>query len=96
MSDNSPIPRFHAYLERVEGKSVLTIPRHKWDSLGPYSCSAVRLDIARTPMSMVAQSASVVAAVAVWWATSVNEIHIYRYDPADQPTPVNLDKYYVS
>jgi hypothetical protein len=46
-------------------------------------------------MNVVAQSASVIAAVAVRWATTVNEIHIYRYDPADAPSPVNLDKYTV-
>lgn len=95
MPDDSPVPRFHAYLEHVEGQSVLTMPKQEWLNLGPYSGSAVQFDVSRTPMSMVAQSASVIAAVAIRWATSVNEIHIYRYDPADAPTSVNLDKYLV-
>jgi hypothetical protein len=91
----TPVLRFHAYFEHVQDRSVLTMPRQEWLNLWTHSGSAVQLDVTRTPMNMVAQSASVIAAVAVRWATSVNEIHIYRYDPADEPTPVNLDKYSV-
>ncbi len=95
MPQDSPIPRFHAYLEHIEGRSVLTMPRREWLTLAPYEGSAVQIDVTLTPMNMVAQSASVVAAVAVRWATSVNEVQIYRYDPVDQPTLINLDKYSV-
>ena len=95
MPQKSSIPRFHAYLERIEGRSVLTMSRRDWLNLGVYEGSPVQIDVTHTPMSATAQSASVIASVAVKWSSSATEIHIYRYDPLDEPTPYNLDKYSV-
>jgi hypothetical protein len=91
----SRIPRFLAYLEHVEDRSVFTMPRQDWINFGTYEGSPVQIDVTHTPIGGVAQSASVVAAFAIQLSASVNQIHIYRYDPKDAPTPYNLDTYSV-
>lgn len=93
---DSSLQRFHFYFNHVEGRSILTLPKNDWDDLWPNIGSAIKIDVSRTPMSMVAQSASVIASVAVQYATtSPIQIQIYRYDQKDEPTPVNQDKYIV-
>jgi hypothetical protein len=87
--------RFHAYLEHIEDRSVFTFPRLEWDKLKLHEGNAVPIDVDRTPMSRVASSASVIAAVAAKFSTGDAQIHVYRRDPQDAPTPVNLDKYTV-
>lgn len=95
MTGESRIPRFLAYLEHVEGRSVFTMSRYDWVSFGASAGSPVQIDVTHIPMGNVAQSASVIAAFAVEMSASANQIHIYRWDPADAPSPINLDKYSV-
>lgn len=94
MGQTPQAPRFHAYLERVENRSVLIMPRAEWAQIRPMEGTPVPVDITDTPMAAVAQRASVVATVAVQFSSSP-EIHIYRYDQRDAPTPYNLDRYSV-
>ena len=63
MSNNPNAPRFQAYLKKVEGKSVFTWPRDKWDSI-EYNKETL-IDVTSTPMSNIAQDASVIACIAI-------------------------------
>ena len=93
MSDCAKAPRFQAYFQRIEGRSVLTWPREYWDEIQPQQI--VLMDITSTPMSRVASDASVIACTAEKSSLSEGHIAIYRYDPADGSTPYNKDKYQV-
>ena len=95
MTGESQIPRFLAYFGRVENKSVLIMSRNDWFSFGASEGSPVQIDVTQTPMSSVAQSASMLGAFAVKQSPSANQIHIYRWDQKDAPSPINLDKYSV-
>jgi len=88
-------PKFHTYWEHVEGRSVFTMPRNTWFDLRGYEDVPVQIDVTRTPFGAVAQNASIVAAIATNIASTQAEVHIYRYDPKDVATPINLDKYAV-
>ena len=91
----SHIPRFLAHFEHVEGRSVFAMSRRDWTSFGVSAGSPVQSDVACTPISNVAQSAFVIAATAVTLSAPADQIHIYRWDPVDAPSPINLDKYSV-
>jgi hypothetical protein len=95
MKKDDRAPRFHAYFKHVEGRSVFTMPLNTWFDLRGHEDIPVQIDVSMTPIGAVAQNASVVAAVATNIASSQSEVHIYRYDPKDKPTPINLDKYAV-
>ena len=88
-------PRFRAYWNRVEGRSVFTMSRQDWEAIGPQLGAPVQLDVTRTPLNRVASNASVVAAVAHQYSAASAQITICRYDERDQPTPYNVDKYHV-
>jgi hypothetical protein len=94
MGETPKAPRFHAYLERVENRSVLIMPRIEWQKIKPVERTPVPVEITDTPMAAVAQRASIVATVAVQFSSSP-EIHIYRYDQRDAPNVYNLDRYSV-
>jgi hypothetical protein len=95
MSSPARAPRFHAFWERLERRSILTMPVSDWETLGILEDSYVKIDVAQTPMSRVANHTSVVATVAKRFSLESAEISIYRYDETDEPTPYNVDKYLV-
>lgn len=95
MKKDGRAPKFHAYFEHAENRSVFTMPRNEWFELRGHEDVPVQIDVSRTPIGVVAQYASVVAVVATNIASSQSEVNIYRYDPKDEPTPINLDKYAV-
>lgn len=88
-------PRFHAYFGRVEGRSVLTMERATWDRLKVHEGHPVDIDLELTPLRGVVRDASVVAATAQRSSAVSSEIEIVRHDPADAPTPYNVDRYTV-
>ena len=88
-------PRFHAYLEYVEGRPVLTMRRATWDAMKSGLGTAVAVDVTKTPVAAVARDAAVVAAMAEGRSTSGAEVVIYRYDEKDKPKPYNVDRYSV-
>lgn len=88
-------PRFHAYLEYVEDRPVLTMPRATWDAMKPDLGTAVPVDVNKTPVAGVARDAAVVATMAEHHSTSGAEVVIYRYDQKDEPEPYNVDRYSV-
>ncbi|MDD4872922.1 MAG: hypothetical protein PHR77_20400 [Kiritimatiellae bacterium] len=87
--------RFHAYWQNVEGRSVFTMPRAEWQSLGDSSGQPFEIDISTTPIAAVGKDAPLVAAVAQRYSTDTDAITICRYDDKDQPTPYNVDHYRV-
>src|SRR5262245_58873192 len=88
-------PRFRAYWENIEGRSVLTMARSDWSSMATVFGKPVQIDVARTPMAQVARDAPVIAAVAEQFSTATGQVSIFRLDAQDAPTPINLDKYTV-
>ena len=88
-------PRFHAYLTRIEDRSVFVMSRQDWQQLEVQQGAPVSIDVRQTPMGRIVNDASVVAAVAENFSTANATISIYRFDPNDAPTPYNLDKYQV-
>ena len=88
-------PRFRAYWEHVEGRSVLTMSRSEWDGLSARMGEPVHIDVAKTPMAGVASDASMVRVLAEQRSDATAEITIIRYDEQDGPTPYNQDKYAV-
>jgi hypothetical protein len=96
MSWGADAPRLHALWQHRAGRSVLSMARSDWDRLSQGTTGPVRLDIAQTPLAGIASDASVIAAVAYQPSDSGNgEVVVYRHDSADEPTPVNVDKYAV-
>lgn len=88
-------PRFRAYWERLEGRSVFTMARSDWSQLGAHMNEPVKIDVAKTPMARIAGQALVVQTVAEQRSEATAQISIIRYDPADHPTPFNKDNYTV-
>ena len=88
-------PRFRAYWEHVEGRSVLTMSRSDWSGLSVQMDQPVQIDVDKTPMAEVANQAPVVRALAEQRSDATAEIAIIRYDEKDAPTPYNQDKYTV-
>jgi hypothetical protein len=95
MTSTYHAPKFHAYLERIEERSVLLMSRGEWQQLKLQENKPVLMDVSKTPMSGVARDASVVAAVAQKFSPATARISIYRHDPKDAPTPYNVDNYLV-
>lgn len=88
-------PRIQAYLEHAQGRSAFASPRSQWDSLLIDSTQAVTIDVTNTPIGAVAHEASLIAAVANRTSTGGGRVTVYRLDPKDQHTPVNVDHYSV-
>ncbi len=85
-------PRFRAYWERIENRSLLTMTRSDWSALQINLGSPVTIDVTATPMAQVASNASVVKAFVEQGSAATAEIVIIRHDPND-PKPYNQDKY---
>jgi hypothetical protein len=100
MSDRARAPRFQAYIEHGQGRTVLTMPREEWESLKPDlelgGPTITKVDISATPLQGVVRDASVIAGVISQSTTGAEpQIEIYRHDPNDEPTPINKDVYTV-
>ena len=88
-------PRFRAYWEHLEDRSVLTMARSEWNRLSLRFGEPVTLDVQRTPIAAVDKQASVVGAFGQLHSSATAQITIMRYDEKDAPTPINVDKYTV-
>jgi len=95
MNERAQAPRFQAYFQRVQGQSVLTWPRERWDEIIECSQEPVFIDITNTPMNQVAKTAPIIACTAEKTLVSEGSISIIRFDEADEPTPYNTDRYKV-
>ena len=86
-------PRFRFWWERVEGTSILRMSREDWDDLVGLLGEPVAVDVRETPLAGVAQASSVVASVAHRFGPATARLSVFRYDQADEPTPINQDEY---
>ena len=85
-------PRFHALLERTEGKPVFILRRSVWASFSVEIGSPVLLttqDLADAP---VARAPTCLAAEAKRTDQRV-ELAIYRVDLGDDPDLINVDRW---
>ena len=86
-------PRFCAYFDRLEGRHVMRMLRADWVRI--QAGDMVQVDLSGTPMAGVAVGSRVKAAVAERHSDGQTVVDVYRYDPKDHPTPINLDRYRV-
>ena len=75
----------------------MLIPRLEWELLlGEMDAHApVEIDLSGTPIAGVTRDSRVEAVVAVRESGTEVVIEVYRNDPKDAPTPINLDRYRV-
>ena len=85
-------PRFHALLERSEGRSIFMLSRTTWDSLRLQAGSLVLLDTGQLAESPVAAAPSFVIGAAAQTDERVR-LEIYRLDFSDDPDLINVDTY---
>ena len=88
-------PRFRFMWERIEDTSVLTMPRDDWNRVIGTQGVPVTFDVRSTPLAGITHQSSVVAALAHQFGGATARVSIFRYDPADVPTPINQDVYAV-
>jgi hypothetical protein len=88
--------RFHAYIQHVKGRDVLSMPSSELDAaMSDTDANPIPVDITKTSLGAVAHDAAVIACVAERDSEAVRELRVYRDDPKDAPTPVNEDAYEV-
>jgi hypothetical protein len=88
-------PRFHAYFERVEGRSVLLMSRRGWQELSLHKNNqTLEIDIFRTPMAGLAKKGLPLITVAERRSNYEIFVEVYRHDPKDA-LPINMDRYLV-
>lgn len=86
-------PRFKAYFKHADDRPVVHMSRVNWDSFDFSSTGTVILDIEKTPLSSVAQEATVVVAYANHFTEASVEVGVVRLDYDDDPEIYNIDKY---
>ena len=88
-------PRFHAYWEKVEGKRVLIMKKRDWESLNISRTATVALNFEKAgslPINQIFQENRFIGGIVAPTGEKF-QIKIYREDPQDDPTPVNVDSY---
>ena len=88
-------PRLTAYLASELGGRVHTVPRSQHDSLQINSTQLVAIDTEATPVAGVESDGALIASVAAQGSKGDVRVSIYRHDPKDAPTEVNVDHYTV-
>ena len=88
-------PRLLFFWGRVEGASILSMPRRQWHDLVGHLGKPVAFDVRSTPMGAIADTSSIVATLAHEFGEATARISIFRDDPADAPLRINLDNYKV-
>jgi len=87
-------PRFSAYFERAQGG--MRMPRADWNRICCLHAGEVaELDVSLTPIAAVAAGSRIEAVVAERRSDLEVVVDVYRYDPEDEPLPINLDRYRV-
>lgn len=70
--------------------------RHDWDRLLPLAKGdVVEIDASTTPIARVAVDTRIEAIVAARQSDFEIVLEVFRYDPRDAPTTVNVDRYRV-
>ncbi len=90
-------PRFHAYWQRLEGKRIFIMKKRDWESLNVSEETAVNLRLEQAqylPISQIFHANKFIAGT-VTPTSKRFSIKIFRNDPKDIPTPINVDTYTV-
>ena len=69
--------------------------RDTWEALRTHTGELVEVDVSEMPIASLTSGTTLDAAVAERRSGYEVVLSIYRRDPADEPTPVNVDKYVV-
>jgi hypothetical protein len=88
-------PRFHTLWENREGRRIFIMKKDEWNSVKTNKGNLFKLDleqVASFPMGGVASQPGFLSAVASSTGEEV-KMTIYREDPKDFPTPINVDIY---
>jgi hypothetical protein len=92
-------PRFHTLWQHMENKKrIFAIKKDDWDSLNVFEGqddTLVKLDLEQfqpLPISGIAMGSDLIGCTACA-TTSKVILKIYRRDPRDEPTPINVDTY---
>jgi hypothetical protein len=89
-------PRFHAFFTHIEGRKVMLMPRRDWERLNQLREGDIaKIELSTTPIADVAHDSRIQAAVAVRESDAEVVVEVYRKDPKDAPTPINVDRYRV-
>ena len=87
-------PRFHAYFRYLEGRQVMLMSRRDWVHLSRMEQGEIiEIGLSTTPIAGVTRNSLIEAIVAVRQSASEVLVEVYRYDPKDAPTPINVDRY---
>jgi hypothetical protein len=74
----------------------MLMKRPEWEQrVGMAQGQVAPVELTMTPIARVASEGCVLAAVAVRISETRVVIEVYRHDPKDAPTPVNVDRYSV-
>jgi hypothetical protein len=94
-------PRFHALWQHIENdKRIFAIRKEDWDSLNienGMNERIIKLDMEQfqpLPIQRITSGGNLITATASATKSKV-VIKIYRKDPKDEPTPINVDTYTV-
>ena len=88
-------PRFHTLWENREGRRIFIMKKDEWNAVKSYKGTLFLLDMEQVrmfPMGGIAGHPGFLSAVASSTGEEV-KMTIYREDPEDYPTPINVDKY---
>jgi hypothetical protein len=88
-------PRLMHYWGRVEGVDILSMRRSEWHDLVGHEGKPVSFDVRSTPMRSISEVASVVGTIAHQFTPDSARVSIYRDDPKDAPSRINVDHYKV-
>jgi hypothetical protein len=99
LSAHPNAPRFHTLWQHIEGdKRIFAIRRSDWDSLRIDDGSSeklIKLELEQfepLPIHRVIAGGDLIGYTATASSSKVT-IKIYRRDPKDEPTPINVDTY---
>lgn len=88
--------RFQMYFRHLEGRDVMGMSRRVWEQVNQLREGDIaEIDLSSMPIADVARDSRIEAAVAVRKSPVEVVVEVYRYDPADMPLPINLDRYRV-
>jgi hypothetical protein len=88
-------PRFHALFAHLERRQVLLMSRNDWTEISNFTeGEIIEIDIRKTPLARIATTA-LEAMIGERLSESEVILEVYRNDPHDAPTTVNVDRYRV-
>lgn len=88
-------PRLMHYWGRIEGVDILSMRQSEWHDLVGHEGKPIAFDVRSTPMRSISDVASVIGTIAHQFTPDSARVSIYRDDPKDAPSRINVDHYKV-